>query len=39
MTDGYEAWWRVGVAQISKHKAVEEAAEDVRRHVEEARKF
>lgn len=39
MTDGYDAWWRVGVAQISNHKEVEAAAEDVRKHVEEARKF
>jgi len=29
MTDGYDAWWRVGVAQQSRHKAVEEAAADV----------
>jgi len=39
MTDGYDAWWRVGVAQLSKHKEVEAAAEDVRKHVEMARKF
>ena len=39
MTDGYDAWWRVGVAQQSRHKAVEEAAADVAKHVEQARKF
>jgi len=39
MTDGYDAWWRVGVAQISNHKEVEAAAEDVRIHLEKARKF
>ena len=39
MTDGYDAWWRVGVAQKSRHQAVEEAAADVAKHVEQARKF
>ena len=39
MTDGYDAWWRVGVAQISKHEKVMDAAEDVKKHVQQARKF
>jgi 3D-(3,5/4)-trihydroxycyclohexane-1,2-dione acylhydrolase (decyclizing) len=39
MTDGYNAWWRVGTAQISKHAAVEEAAKDIKAHVEKARQY
>jgi 3D-(3,5/4)-trihydroxycyclohexane-1,2-dione acylhydrolase (decyclizing) len=39
MTDGYHAWWRVGTAQKSAHPSVEAAAEDIRAHVEEARKY
>jgi len=39
MTDGYNSWWRVGTAQISAHPEVEEAARDIQRHVEQARKF
>ena len=39
MTDGYNAWWRVGTAQISAHPAVEEAAEDIKKHVDQARKY
>jgi 3D-(3,5/4)-trihydroxycyclohexane-1,2-dione acylhydrolase (decyclizing) len=39
MTDGYNAWWRVGTAQMSKHPSVEAAARDVKAHVEKARKY
>ncbi|PKM84459.1 MAG: 3D-(3,5/4)-trihydroxycyclohexane-1,2-dione acylhydrolase (decyclizing) [Firmicutes bacterium HGW-Firmicutes-11] len=39
MTDGYNAWWRVGVAQISPHPEVEAAAEAIRNEVEKAKKF
>jgi 3D-(3,5/4)-trihydroxycyclohexane-1,2-dione acylhydrolase (decyclizing) len=39
MTDGYNSWWRVGTAQISKHPSVEEAARDIQKHVEQARKY
>ena len=39
MTDGYNAWWRVGTAQISKHEAVEAAARDIKAHVEKARQY
>ena len=39
MTDGYNAWWRVGTAQISAHPAVEAAAKDIKAHVEKARKY
>ncbi len=39
MTDGYNAWWRVGTAQISKHASVEAAARDIKVHVDQARKY
>lgn len=39
MTDGYDAWWRVGVAQVSKHSSVEQAAQEMKHVVEQARKF
>ncbi len=39
MTDGYNAWWRVGTAQISAHPSVEEAAKDIQKHVDQARKY
>jgi 3D-(3,5/4)-trihydroxycyclohexane-1,2-dione acylhydrolase (decyclizing) len=39
MTDGYNAWWRVGVAQMSKHETVEAAAKDMKAHVEKARQY
>lgn len=39
MTDGYNAWWRVGTAQISAHSAVEAAARDIKEHVDQARKY
>lgn len=39
MTDGYDAWWRVGVAQVSKHDSVEQAAKEIKNVVDQARKF
>lgn len=39
MTDGYNAWWRVGTAQVSKHPSVEAAARDIQAHVEKARQY
>lgn len=39
MTDGYNAWWRVGTAQMSAHPSVEAAAKDIKAHVEKARKY
>lgn len=39
MTDGYNAWWRVGVAQVSAHPSVEAAAKEMAKEVEKARKF
>ena len=39
MTNGYEAWWDVGMAAVSKKESVKEAYEEVIRHREEARKY
>jgi 3D-(3,5/4)-trihydroxycyclohexane-1,2-dione acylhydrolase (decyclizing) len=39
MTDGYDSWWRVGTAQVSKHPEVVRAAEDIAAHVKEAKRF
>lgn len=39
MTDGYEAWWRVGTAQVSAHASVEEAAARMQAQVNLAKKF
>ena len=30
MTEGYEAWWRVGTAEVSSHPEVEQAAEKIK---------
>ena len=39
MTNGYEAWWDVGMAAVSEKASVKEAYEEVIRHREEARKY
>ena len=39
MTDGYGAWWNVGMAMVSESASVREAAEDVLQHRAEARKY
>ncbi|QOX65441.1 3D-(3,5/4)-trihydroxycyclohexane-1,2-dione acylhydrolase (decyclizing) [Anoxybacterium hadale] len=39
MTDGYNAWWRVGTAQVSAHPSVESAARDIQEHVAKARMY
>lgn len=39
MTDGYNAWWRVGTAQVSKHPEVVKAAEDIQEKLRKAKKF
>ena len=39
MTDGYDAWWNVGMAMVSESASVREAAEDVLKHRAEARKY
>lgn len=39
MTDGYDAWWNVGMAMVSESESVRAAADDVLRHRAEARKY
>jgi len=39
MTDGYDAWWRVGTAKVSKRDSVVAAAEKQLEEVNKARKF
>lgn len=39
MTEGYNAWWRVGTAQVSAHPSVEAAARDIQEHVAKARMY
>ena len=39
MTDGYDAWWNVGIATTSKKESVLAACEDVMQHRAEARKY
>lgn len=35
MTPGFESWWRVGVAEVSKSKTVAAAYEDMQKHISE----
>ena len=39
MTGGYEAWWRVGTAQVSKHPAVVEAAKKIKDMASKAKQY
>ena len=39
MTPGYESWWRVGTAQVSKNPKVEAAAQSMAAEVAKAKKF
>lgn len=39
MTEGYEAWWRVGTAQVSEHEAVVEAAGKIKMMSAKAKQF
>ena len=39
MTDGYGAWWNVGIAAVSEKESVREAAREVMEHREQARKY
>ena len=39
MTGGYEAWWRVGTAEVSENPAVVMAALEVKKQVAKVRKF
>jgi 3D-(3,5/4)-trihydroxycyclohexane-1,2-dione acylhydrolase (decyclizing) len=39
MTYGYEAFWRVGTAQVSTNPEVVKAAKEVQEQVKKARQF
>ncbi|MDO5455525.1 MAG: 3D-(3,5/4)-trihydroxycyclohexane-1,2-dione acylhydrolase (decyclizing) [Eubacteriales bacterium] len=39
MTDGYGAWWNVGMAMVSESESVREAADEVLKYRAEARKY
>ena len=39
MTKGYESWWRVGTAQVSRNPEVEKAAQEMARETAKARQF
>lgn len=39
MTDGYDSWWRVGVAEVSESERVHECYEDMKAHIEKARLY
>ena len=35
MTPGFDSWWRVGVAEVSKSESVAKAYEDMQKHIKE----
>lgn len=39
MTDGYEAWWRVGTAEVSQHPSVVEAAQKIKEMSSTAKQY
>ncbi len=39
MTGNYDGWWRVGTAQVSAHKEVEEAAANIKEELKQARQY
>jgi len=39
MSEGYRAWWRVGVAAVSKEKKVKQAYQEMERHIKEASSY
>jgi len=39
MTDGYGAWWHVGIASTSKKESVQKAYENKKKNLEKARKY
>ncbi len=39
MTDGYEAWWRVGTAEVSTHPEVVEAAKKIKENASKAKQY
>ena len=39
MSDGYDSWWRVGVAEVSESETVRAAYEDMKANIEKARLY
>ncbi len=39
MTDGYDSWWRVGVAEVSESEKVHECYEDMKKNIIKARLY
>jgi 3D-(3,5/4)-trihydroxycyclohexane-1,2-dione acylhydrolase (decyclizing) len=39
MTNGYEAWWRAGVAELSNNEKGKTAYEEMKKNLEKARKY
>ncbi|MFT5875578.1 MAG: 3D-(3,5/4)-trihydroxycyclohexane-1,2-dione acylhydrolase (decyclizing) [Clostridium sp.] len=39
MTDGYDAWWRCGVAEVSEKKSIQKASEDMKAGIAKARQY
>ncbi|MBR6314977.1 MAG: 3D-(3,5/4)-trihydroxycyclohexane-1,2-dione acylhydrolase (decyclizing) [Clostridia bacterium] len=39
MSDGYDSWWRVGVAEVSTSETVQKAYEDMKAEIEKARLY
>ena len=39
MTDGYESWWHVGVAEVSEKESIQKAFEDKKSNLDKARAY
>ena len=39
MSDGYDSWWRVGVAEVSTSETVQACYEDMKQNIEKARLY
>ncbi len=39
MTDGYDSWWRVGVAEVSESETVQKCYEEMKENIEKARLY
>ena len=39
MSEGYDAWWRVGVAEVSESERVQEAYDDMQMNILQARQY
>ncbi len=39
MTDGYDSWWRVGVAEVSESETVQKCYDEMKENIEKARLY